>query len=324
MIDQRIREEYSELLESYIMEGDERYLALTEDLARELVLANVPLEDIGEMHEAALKGLARRYPEPISSETVCRTCAPLMEILMVYSLAFRQRLEERKRLEREILRVSESERWQIGRDLHDSLGQQLTGIAFLAKALEQKLAMKGLPEASHAARIIKEVNEAATLTRRLSRGLCPVELEARGLMAALEKLATDAERVFGISCVFECDQTILIHDPAVPMHLYRIAQEALNNAVKHGRAKHVVIRFNSSGDRGTLTVRDDGVGMPKVLDKGKGLGLEIMRYRADMIDGFLEIRRPAGGGTLICVQFRTLGPDKEAKDGQDQGNHAEG
>jgi len=213
-------------------------------------------------------------------------------------------ITERMRLEREVLEITERERRQVGHDLHDSVGQELTGVAFMCKVLEENLNARGLAEAADAARIAEHVNEVIALTRRLSSGLSPVELEARGLMAALEKLAADTESVFGISCEFECDETVLIHDNAVATHLYCIAQEAVSNAVRHGRAGYVAVRLAASDGSITLTVEDDGVGVPEDWDERKGMGLRIMKYRAAMIDGTLDVRRGADGGTVVTVQFQ--------------------
>ncbi len=143
-------------------------------------------------------------------------------------------ITESKRLEKAILEISAREQRRIGQDLHDGLGQHLTGIAFMSKVLEQKLADQSPREAADAAKIVKLVNEAIHKARELSRGLLPVVSDAGGLMSALEQLAAEVEDLFGISCRFECDQPVLIHDNDAAMHLYHIAQEAVNNAIKHG------------------------------------------------------------------------------------------
>jgi PAS domain S-box-containing protein len=210
-------------------------------------------------------------------------------------------ITERKRLEREILDVSAREQQRIGQDLHDGLGQHLTGIAFLSKVLEQKLVAKSLGEATEAAEIAALVNQAITHTRDLARGLCPVQLEASGLVAALQELASNAESLFNVSCRFECQHSVLIHDNAVATHLYYIGQEAISNAVKHGKARHIKVGLAAKNDRITLTVKDDGIGFPDVLENHGGMGLHIMNYRARMIDASLAIQRdPSGGTTVTC------------------------
>ena len=152
---------------------------------------------------------------------------------------------EREQLERALLDISAREQRRIGQDLHDGLGQHLTGIAFMAKVHEAKLADKGMTDAADAAKIVKLVNEAIHKTRELARGLLPVVSDAQGLMSALQLWAGEVEDLFGISCRFECETAVLIHDDAMATHLYHIAQEAVNNAIKHGRTRNVLIRLSA-------------------------------------------------------------------------------
>lgn len=216
--------------------------------------------------------------------------------LVSYSLD----ITERKRLEREIIDVSEGEQKRIGQELHDGLGQHLTGIAFLSKVLEQKLSIRNLPESKDAADIVGLVNQAVSRTRALARGLFPVELEANGLMSALEQLAANVRNLYGIACEFRCADPVLVYDNVVAINLYRIAQEAVNNAVKHSRAGGILIEL-SSGPEGTrLSVADDGAGFERP-EEGCGMGLHIMEYRARLIGSKLEIRRRPEGGTAVTV-----------------------
>ncbi len=208
-----------------------------------------------------------------------------------------------KRLEKEILEISAREQRRIGQDLHDGLGQHLTGIAFLSKVLEHKLAAKSLEEAVEAAQIAALVNQAVTQTQDLARGLCPVQLEANGLVAALQELTSKTESLFKVSCRFQCEPPILIHDNAVATHLYYIGQEAVSNAVRHGKAQHIIITMTAENDRNTLVVKDDGIGFRDVLQEPAGMGLHIMNYRARMIDGSLTIQRNPGGGTTVTCSF---------------------
>jgi len=205
--------------------------------------------------------------------------------------------------EEAVLDISVREQRRIGQDLHDGLGQHLTGIAFMSKVQEQKLAEKGLPDAADAAKIVRLVSEAIEKTRELSRGLLPVLSESRGLMSALERWADEVEDLFGISCSFLCVEPVLIHDNSVATHLYHITQEAVNNAIKHGKARHVVIALAASGDRAALTISDNGSGIPKVPAGNKGMGLHIMNYRAKMISGTLEITRGKPQGTAVTCVF---------------------
>ncbi|HXB74430.1 MAG TPA: PAS domain S-box protein [Candidatus Acidoferrales bacterium] len=214
---------------------------------------------------------------------------------------------EAKRLERTILDISGREQRRIGQDLHDGLGQHLTGVAFMSKVLEQKLREKSLPEAEDAAKIVALVNQAVNRTRELSHGLLPVLSDARGLMAALERLALEVEDLFQLSCRFECDQPVLIRQSDIATHLYHIAQEAVNNAIKHGQPRRIVIRLAGGSQGSSLRIDDDGVGVrtsPGRQERGaQGMGLLIMSYRAKMIGGALEVRPGPDGGTTVCCTF---------------------
>jgi len=211
-------------------------------------------------------------------------------------------ITERKHLEKEIIEVSEEEQKRIGQELHDGLGQHLTGIAFLSKVLEQKLSTRSLPESVDASEIVKFVNQAVSKTRHLARGLYPVELEANGLMSALEQLAANTKTLFGIECLFQCAAPVLVHDNIAAINLYRIAQEAVNNAVKHSKAKNIRIELSSQSGKIALTVADDGIGFDAArVEEGKGMGLHIMGHRARMIGGTLQIRTTLRGGTIISV-----------------------
>ncbi len=212
---------------------------------------------------------------------------------------------EANRLERTVLEISGREQRRIGQDLHDGLGQHLTGVAFMSKVLQQKLRLKSLPEAEDAAKIVALVNEAINKTRELSKGLLPVLSDARGLMSALERLAIEAEDVFQVSCRFECHHTVLVRDTDIATHVYHIAQEAVNNALRHASPRRIVIRL-AGGDEWFLTVDDDGVGISESWPPGpgaQGMGLLIMGYRAKMIGGSLEVRPGPDGGTSVCCAF---------------------
>lgn len=212
-------------------------------------------------------------------------------------------ISERKRLERAVLEISEREQRRIGQDLHDGLGQHLTGIAFMAKVQEQKLAERDIPEAVDAAKIVDLVNDAIRKARELSRGLLPVVSEARGLMSALRRYAAEVEDLFGIPCRFQCENTVLIHDAPMATHLFHVTQEAVNNAVKHARAHRIDIQLFSTEHEGTLMVKDDGVGIQRPSSPHAGMGLHIMDYRAGMIGGTLEIRREHPQGTTVTCRF---------------------
>jgi PAS domain S-box-containing protein len=212
-------------------------------------------------------------------------------------------ITERKRLEKAILEISAEEQRRIGQDLHDGLGQQLTGIAFMSKVQEQKLAEKGLAEAAEAARIVGLVNEAIHKTRELAHGLHPVISEAHGLMSALKRWAAEVEDLFHISCCLQVDEPVLIHDTNMSTHLYRIAQEAVNNAVKHGQAKNIVIRLSARNEYGTLRIENDGLCLPEPATNSSGMGMQIMHYRARMVGGSLTVDSGKVRGITITCQF---------------------
>jgi PAS domain S-box-containing protein len=220
-------------------------------------------------------------------------------------------ITERKRLEEAVLEVSAKEQRRIGQDLHDGLGQHLTGIAFMSKVQEQKLAEKGLAEAAEAARIVRLVNEAINTTRELAHGLLPVISDAQGLMSALRRLAIEVEDRFNISCRLRADKPVLIHDANMSTHLYRIAQEAVNNAIKHGQAKNIFISLLAADGYGTLKIENDGASLPEPSVNDSGMGMQIMNYRGRMIGGSLKVQSGEARGVTITCLF----PLTEAREG---------
>jgi len=212
-------------------------------------------------------------------------------------------ITEKKLLEKSILEVSAREQRRIGQDLHDGLGQHLTGVAFLCKVQERNLAVKGLPEAADAAKIVRLVNEAINKTRELSRGLHPVLAEPNGLVMALQQLADEVEDVFNVRCRFQLHGQVLVHDEGVATHLFRIGQEATNNAVKHARPSSITIVLSALPGLASLEISDDGCGLPSSLKGQGGMGLHIMNYRASMVGGSLDVQKLATGGTRVSCVF---------------------
>jgi PAS domain S-box-containing protein len=212
-------------------------------------------------------------------------------------------ISERKRLERTILNISEREQRRIGQDLHDGLGQHLTGIAFMSKVLQEKLSEESIPESTDAAKIVKLVNDAIRKTKELARGLLPVVSEAPGLMSALKQRAGELEDLFQIRCRFECEEPVLIGDVNVATHLYHIAQEAVNNAIRHGKSKSILIRLCNKEGQGELSIEDDGDGFPKQPSGQPGVGLSIMNYRAVMAGGSLKVQSNQFRGVTVCCKF---------------------
>ena len=212
-------------------------------------------------------------------------------------------ITERKRLEKEILEISEREQHRIGQDLHDGLCQHLAGIEMLSQVLAQKLAPKNKDAAARATDIAKAVRESIGQTRLLARGLSPVTLEAEGLMSALVELSLNTEKMFRVHCHFDCVEVVKFDDHAAATHLFRIAQEAVSNAIKHGKAKNITIRLRDEAGQIRLRVSDDGIGFPENPTESGGMGLRIMQSRIGMVGGTLTIERQRTGGT--CVVFST-------------------
>jgi len=228
-----------------------------------------------------------------------------------YSSIFLRDITDRINLEREILHISEREHRRIAQDLHDGLGQLLVGAAYLAGTARQDLAAKSLPEARKLRRIWEVINEAVAQTRNLARGLHPVAPEPNGLMAALGTLAERTKKLFPVRCQFVCRQPVLVQDNMVATHLFRIAQEAVTNAIKHGKPGRIRISLTRTAGQIKLTVKDDGSGMPARQRKKDGMGLRIMRYRARMMGGFLTIPKAASGTSIVCtVQLAETGGAK--------------
>jgi len=207
---------------------------------------------------------------------------------------------DRRRLEREILEISDREQARIGQDLHDGLCQQLVSLGFDSNSLEQQLAARALPEVAVAQKMGRVLDDAIAEARALSRGLFPVQLEADGLGLALQHLAAGVCARTRVNCRVEGPQTVLVRNNTVATHLYRIAQEAVNNAVKHSRAGSIVIQLKTDHNRIELKVSDDGIGMPKSRDPTGGMGLHILNYRAQAIGGTLTIERAPRHGTIVA------------------------
>jgi signal transduction histidine kinase len=203
-------------------------------------------------------------------------------------------IHERTRLQKELLETSERVQRRIGYDLHDGLGQHLTGTALAGQVLGQKLAGQSLPEAAEADRVVELIEEAIELTRTLARSLHPIEIQTGRLADNFQELAASASDRFKVSCQFECHPAAPLpgmNDVNVATHLYRIAQEAITNAVRHGKARHINVRLDSTDKEIVLTIIDDGIGLPENARNGDGLGLRIMAYRASMIGATFNIER---------------------------------
>jgi PAS domain S-box-containing protein len=214
---------------------------------------------------------------------------------------------ERRHLEKEILDITEREREQIGQELHDGIGQVLTGIAVKCKGLALKLKSKSLDESKEVMVISKLANEAIGQTRNLARMLYPVAIETFGLVAILKEMASNTEKMLAVRCRFRCGKSVSVKNLVEAKQIYRIVQEAITNAIKHGKAKNINIKLRFTKRGTVLSVENDGLDFPKSLPIKKGLGLKIMKYRTDLIGGSLDIRKADKGGTIVICTFPNRG-----------------
>src|ERR1017187_10041974 len=226
----------------------------------------------------------------------------LEERVSLRTAALTREMQERMRLQKELLETSDREQQRIGRDLHDGLCQHLTGTALAGHFLSQKLAEKSAIESADATRLVQLIEEAIELTRNLSHQLDPVELKSGKLTDHFEDLAASTSQRFKVACRFTSSLIRPLEDAAVATHLFRITQEAVTNAVKHGRAAQINICLDAADDEIVLTVTDDGVGLPEKIPTSDGLGLRAMAYRADLIGATFNIERLSTRGTrMTCV-----------------------
>lgn len=205
--------------------------------------------------------------------------------------------------ERRIINISEETQQRVGQELHDDLGQHLTGIAFMSEVLRQNLGKQAHPDAKDASRITDLVNEAISKTRRLAHGLYPVEMKEAGLSAMLRNLANTTEMTYRIRCEFICEEESALDDYLAKINLFRICQEAVNNAVKHSRASKITLKMHSTQTLTHLEVNDNGCGISDL--SGSGLGMHTMKYRASLLGTTLRIRTLPDGGTSVAVSLLT-------------------
>jgi two-component system sensor kinase FixL len=209
-------------------------------------------------------------------------------------------MSEQQKLQREILEIPVAEQRRIGQELHDGLGQQLTGLGLLATSLLNKASK---PEHALAAQLASGLQEAIAQVRALSRGLVPVDIDTQGFMHSLKKLIEEIRRQTRLSIQLTIKERILITDNTTALHLYRIVQEALNNAVKHAEASQIDISLGVEGGRGCFLISDNGKGMQDRPENSPGLGLRIMRYRCSLIDAELLIESSYHQGTRLKCYF---------------------
>lgn len=222
--------------------------------------------------------------------------------------AYEREMIERRRLDHEIAQVADRERRRLGHDLHDKLGQHLTGTALAAQVLKEKLAVRAAPETSDAEKLVRCLEEGIDFTRNLARGFFSPELRAEGLVVALQNLAETVSEQSGINCILNGDELIPIRDSTVANQLYRIAQEAVTNSVKHAAARQIYIRLAMEGSELCLSIVDDGVGFPD-KPRSEGLGLHLMRHAASLSGGTFDIRRNGEKGTIATCRVMHLDPN---------------
>ena len=214
-------------------------------------------------------------------------------------------ISQRRKLEREILEISANEQRRIGQDLHDGLCQQLAAVSFASESLANRLSGKVADEVPYVRKIASLVDETLTQARDLARGLNPVNIDAGGLAAALDELAARISERFSVACKFRAEGPIAVQDNTTATHLYRIAQEAASNAIRHGKAKRIEVALVCVGDRMTLSIKDNGSGIQhRIPGRRPGMGLQIMEYRAHLAGASFSIRPGRPGGTLVTCALR--------------------
>ena len=214
-------------------------------------------------------------------------------------LAIGQDITNRRKLEKEISEISTREQQRIGQELHDGLGQELTGLGYLAETLYCDLKLRKAAEVDMANTLAGGIERALEQARTIAKGLVPVEIDAGGLISALEQLVASTEHRCKIACRLRCDERTPVDDTATATQLFRIVQEAINNAVKHAGAKHIDVDLKADDRQIALEVRDDGKGISEGLEHTPGMGLRIMQYRAGVIGAVLSVQKASGGGTIV-------------------------
>jgi PAS domain S-box-containing protein len=229
-------------------------------------------------------------------------------------------IERRKGLEGEILSVSDREQQRLGQELHDGLCQHLTAVAFMTRSIALRLKDHRVIDAADIEKVAELVNQAAIDTRNLSRALHRVDVDAAGLIVALQDLAS--REIWRTPCRLEVKPSFRIDDDAAAAHLYRIARESVINANKHAQAREIVIRLEHVRKEMVLRVIDDGIGLPKKLKPQQGLGFHIMNYRAQLMGGRIEIDSSQTGGTRVSCYLPVRKPQSNKTPGGDRLNGA--
>ena len=265
-------------------------------------------ELIGRLTAATAGDLSVRMSQAPNDEfgQLSRHFNIFMEKLEVYHNNLQLEIGERQRLERELLNISEREKQKFGRILHDDLCPHLIGIEALTKVLKEKLDKEQAPETVSAEKIRGFIRQAIDKTRRLARGLMPVEPAAHGLETSLAEMAENIAEIYNVACSFICEPTITLDDNTVATHIYYIVHEAVHNAVKHGQAQNISIRLATTAEHLLVEIADDGRGLPENLNP-KGMGMRILKYRTDCLGASLTVDNLPGKGVKIVLSLPHTG-----------------
>jgi two-component system, LuxR family, sensor kinase FixL len=206
-------------------------------------------------------------------------------------------------MQKRIIEVSEEERQRVGQDLHDSLGGHLTGVSLVAKALAQYLEGQPEPAPALALEVVEGLNQAISQTRVIAHGLCPVDQNEFGIISSLHEYAAELQRRSGVRCEVKVSGATPTLDPAVATHLFRIVQEAVNNALRHAKPNHLTISVANNEGNLSFGIWNNGKELDPGFARGQGLGLRTMKYRADLIGAQLHVGPAPGGGTLVSCSL---------------------
>jgi len=263
-----------------------------------------PERVMGSIHDKTERKMAYDLLESARSELEAKVGERTRELLDANE-NLRREIAIKNRLQKQIMEISEKEQRRIGQDLHDSLSQQLGGIIFMGQVLYEKLKRINLDEAQDARKLIGHLQNALTHTRDLAKGLYPT-LGEGGLASSLNELAVAIGELFSVAVTVDCPDVVMTTDEEVTIHVYRIVQEALNNAIRHGKATRIAVRLARQRGRVVLTISDNGVGFPEKPNR-KGMGLNIMEYRAASIGASFAVSSQRNSGSVVTCVFDRAG-----------------
>jgi signal transduction histidine kinase len=252
--------------------------------------------------------VANLYPPVTTSEILVASWNSAVDFAVLLAVCFlvatvKKASAERRQLEKQVLEMSDQERRRIAQDLHDGLCQHLAATEFATQLLTDKLAQESLPQATDARQIVGFIQRAMTQAREIAHGLHPVKIGPGGLMAAFDELSGSVEDVYHIACDVQANGVADFFDDKEATHIYRIVQEAVANAIKHGKPSQILIELSAQDERITLTVNDNGLGLPEQPKQNKGMGISTMNYRASIIGATLTVRRAPNGGTAVVLSL---------------------